>query len=112
MVCLDINGGNMKLEDIENKGVAEIISLCSRYGISPMELSIHLQVTWTRIYEIMSGKRRITVDTDLRLCHFFKKKPGYFVVLQLEWDLEIEMRKMQPILKKIKTVDGIAKSIK
>lgn len=102
----------MKLEVVENKGVAEMKKLCAAYGISPMELSIHLQVTWTRIYEIMSGKRRITVDTDLRLCQFFKKKPGHFVVLQLEWDLEIEARNMQAILKKIKTVDGIAKSIK
>lgn len=101
----------MKLENIENKGIAEIKKLCSMYGISLMELSLHLQVTWTRIYEIISEKRRITVDTDIRLCHFFKQPIGYFVALQLERDLQIEARNMQDILKKIKTVDEIVKRI-
>ncbi len=99
----------MKLDDIQNEGVMEIKKLCAKYGISLTELSMHLEVTWTRFYEIFSGKRRITVDTDIRLCHFFKKNFGYFAKKQLEYDLQIETRNLEKKLEKIKTVDEIIK---
>ena len=97
----------MKTDDMENAGIVEIKRLCAQYGISTMELSMHIQVTCTRIYEILSGKRRITASTDLRLCHFFKLESGYFAKLQTEYDLAIEARNLKNKLKKIKTVDEI-----
>ena len=99
----------MKTGDIQNEGVAEIKKLCAKYGISLTELSMHLQVTWTRFYEIFSGKRRITADTDIRLCHFFKKNVGYFAKKQLEYDLQIEASNLEKKLEKIKTVEKIIK---
>ena len=99
----------MKIDNIQNEGVVEIKKLCAKYGISLTELSMHLQVTWTRFYEIFSGRRRITADTDIRLCNFFKKDYGHFAKLQLEYDLQIEARNLEKKLKKIKTVDEIIK---
>lgn len=99
----------MKIDNIQNEGVVEIKKLCAKHGISLTELSMHLQVTWTRFYEIFSGRRRITADTDIRLCHFFKKDYGHFAKLQLEYDLQIEARNLEKKLKKIKTVDEIIK---
>lgn len=99
----------MRLDDIQNQGIVEIKKLCAQYGLSLTELSLHLQVTWTRFYEIFSGKRRITADTDIRLCHFFKKDIGYFAKMQLEYDLQLETRNLQGKLNKIKNVDEILK---
>lgn len=97
--------------DIQNEGVIEIKKLCAKYGISLTELSMHLQVTWTRFYEIFSGKRRITADTDIRLCHFFKKDYGYFAKRQMEYDLQVGVRNLQDKLNNIKNIDEIIKRI-
>lgn len=99
----------MKIDSIQNQGIVEIKKLCAQYGVSLVELSLYLQVTWTRFYEIFSGRRRITADTDIRLCHFFKKNVGYFAKMQLEYDLQLEARNLQDKLNKIKNVDEIIK---
>jgi len=41
----------------------------------------------SRISEILSGTRRITPDTALRLAAFFRMKPNFWLALQAEWDL-------------------------
>ena len=97
------------MAELENKGVSEIKRLCAVYGISPIELSLYLQTTWTRIYEILSGKRRITPDTDIWLCHFFNLTPGYFAGLQLEYDLQISENMLADSLKALPTVDKTVK---
>lgn len=103
-------GENMKMEVVANKGVAEIKRLCAQNGISPMELSRYLNVTWTRIYEIISGKRRITPETDVLLCHFFEVELGYFAKLQLEYDLILAERSLQQKLTEIPVLQNTVKS--
>ncbi len=46
-------------------------------GIIPSHLS-----------EMKTGKRRCTPEYDLRLSRYFGIKPGYFLQLQLNYDLE------------------------
>lgn len=99
----------MNLEVYNNEGVGEIKRLCAQYGISPMELSIYLQVTKVRIYEILSGKRRITPETDILLCHFFKLENGYFASRQLDYDLMLAQRQLSQKLEKIATYDKTVK---
>ena len=41
----------------------------------------------SRIQEILHDKRRITVDTDLRLCKYFGISNGFFLRVQLDLDL-------------------------
>ena len=103
-------GENMKTEVVVNKGIEEIKQLCAQSGISPMELSRYLNVTWTRIYEIISGKRRITPETDVLLCHFFEVELGHFAKLQLEYDLILAERSMQQKLTEIPTFQDTVKS--
>jgi addiction module HigA family antidote len=43
-----------------------------------------------RINEIVHGKRRITADTALRLAHYFKMSPQFWLGLQMDYDLDIE----------------------
>jgi addiction module HigA family antidote len=63
--------------------------------LTPMHLSqnriaIDIGVPPRRINEIVHGKRRITADTALRLAHYFKMSPQFWLGLQMDYDLDIE----------------------
>lgn len=55
-------------------------------GLSQNALAKALGVPANRIHAIVSGERRITADTDLRLCQFFDLSEGYFLRLQNTFD--------------------------
>ena len=44
--------------------------------------------------------RRITADTALRLAHYFKMTPQFWLGLQMDYDLDIEEDKLSKRLKK------------
>lgn len=74
--------------------------------MKPMELTKYrlakdIGVSATRIGEIISGKRAITADTDLRLSAYFELSNGYWLRIQNQFDVEIEKRKIQSELKEI-----------
>ena len=46
-----------------------------------------IHVPANRIHEILNGNRTVTADTDLRLCNFFGLSDGYFLRLQMAYDL-------------------------
>ncbi len=50
--------------------------------LSQNALARALGIPSTRIHEIMRNRRRITADTDLRLCKFFSKSDGFFLRIQ------------------------------
>lgn len=52
------------------------------YKISQNKLSKAINVPQNRISEIINNKRRISIDTDLRLCKYFGLSEGYFVRIQ------------------------------
>lgn len=56
-------------------------------GISQNSLAKSLNVPANRIHQIISGKRRITADTDIRLCRFFDLSEGYFLRLQSQYEI-------------------------
>ena len=58
-------------------------------GISQYRLAKEIGVPAQRISEIVSGKRSITADTDLRLCRFFGLSNGYWLRAQVAYDSEI-----------------------
>ena len=76
-------------------------------GLSQYRLAKEIQVPAQRISEIVSGKRAITADTDLRLCRFFGLSNGYWLRAQIAHDTEIAERKLVAILKKIKPWSAI-----
>ena len=45
-----------------------------------------------RINEIVLGKRAVTADTDLRLTRYFKLSEGFFLRLQMSYDLRVQRR--------------------
>ena len=58
-------------------------------GVSPTELSRQLAVPPNRITQIIRGNRSITGDTALRLGHWFKTSPQFWLNLQAAYDLRI-----------------------
>jgi addiction module HigA family antidote len=58
-------------------------------GITQYRLAKEIGVPPQRISEIISGKRSITADTDLRLCRFFGLSNGYWLRAQAAHDTEV-----------------------
>lgn len=56
-------------------------------GVSPTELSRQISVPPNRISQIINGKRVITGDTALRLAHWFKTTPEFWLSLQAAFDI-------------------------
>lgn len=71
------------------------------HNISQSNLAKALQISRTRINDILKGKRAITADTDLRLCAFFGLKEGFFLNLHIESELKKTKQKIQNELSKI-----------
>ena len=75
-------------------------------GISQYRLAKEIGVPAQRISEIISGKRSVSADTDLRLCRFFGLTNGYWLRAQAAHDTEVIERTLAPTLKKIKPWSG------
>ena len=76
--------------------------------MSQNRLAHALGVPPNRIHAIIAGVRRITADTDLRLCQFFGLSESYFLRLQNAFDvLEAERRSAKAIAR-IKPFKAIA----
>lgn len=77
-------------------------------GISKYRLAKEIGVPAGRIGQIIAGKRSITADTDLRLCHFFGLSDGYWLRAQAAYDTEREKEKLGDALKGMRTYKQIA----
>ena len=71
-------------------------------GISQYRLAKGIGVTAQRISEIVTGKRSVTADTDLRLCRFFGLSNGYWLRAQAAHDTEVAERALHNIIIQIK----------
>ncbi len=72
------------------------------FKLSQYRLAKELGVPAQRISEIVSGRRAITADTDLRLCRFLGLSPGYWLRAQAAYDTEVAEAAMGAELLKIK----------
>ena len=71
-------------------------------GLSQNALARALHVAPRRINEIVLGKRVITADTDLRLARYFGLSEGFFLGLQMDYDLMQRRREIDRDLKTIR----------
>ena len=78
-------------------------------GITQYRLAKEIAVPPQRISEIISGKRSITADTDLRLCRFFGLSNGYWLRAQVAHDTEVAAATMAKILAKITPWTGVTR---
>jgi addiction module HigA family antidote len=70
-------------------------------GMTKYRLAKSIGVPAQRIGEIVSGKRAITADTDLRLCRFFGLSDGWWLRLQAAYDTALARRRLERELRKI-----------
>lgn len=61
-------------------------------GITARQLAADIDVSPSRISELVNGTRPITADTALRLGLFFAMDPHFWLNLQSEYDMRIAVR--------------------
>ena len=64
-------------------------------GITARQLAADIDVSPSRISELVNGTRPITADTALRLGMFFSMEPRFWLNLQAEFDMRMAMRNLQ-----------------
>ena len=73
-------------------------------GLTQRELADAIRVPYQRVSELVNGRRGVTPSTALRLAKFFGNSEGFWMNLQLRWDLyraikseEDELASIQPL---------------
>ncbi|MGA9533163.1 MAG: HigA family addiction module antitoxin [Anaerolineales bacterium] len=74
-------------------------------GITQRELADALRVPYQRVNEIVNGKRGITPSTALRLSKYFDNSAGFWMNLQLRYDLYEAQQDEADEIEKIPTLD-------
>jgi addiction module HigA family antidote len=69
--------------------------------ITQRELADGIKVPYQRINELINGKRGVTPSTALRLAKYFGTTPGFWMNLQIRWDLYRAQRVETKQLEKI-----------
>ncbi|MDE0172151.1 MAG: HigA family addiction module antitoxin [Defluviicoccus sp.] len=69
--------------------------------LTPMALSVYrlagaIGVSRPRLNDIVLGRRRVTVDTALRLGRYFGTTPEFWINLQTRYDLDVAERTVRP----------------
>lgn len=63
-------------------------------GVTARQLAADIDVSPSRISEIINGKRPITADTAVRLGLFFSMESRFWLNLQSEFDMRITTREL------------------
>ena len=90
---------------IETPTMGEILSeeFLIPLGLSAYKLAQAINVPVSRIQDILHNRRKITVDTSLRLAKFFGVADGYFIALQDDIDIRNAKLELTSQLEEIKT---------
>ncbi len=73
-------------------------------NISLYRLAKEIEVPTSRILEIVHGKRRITVQTGLKLARYFSTSDKFFINLQADVDIREEKQNIWHELEEISPV--------
>lgn len=84
-----------KLEEI-HPGEILLEDFMRPMGITARQLASDIDVSPSRISELVNGHRPITADTALRLGIFFGMEARFWLNLQAEYDSRIAERDLRP----------------
>jgi addiction module HigA family antidote len=76
-------------------------------GISPYKLAKDMHISATRVSEILKGKRRITVDTALRLSKYFGNSVEFWVGIQADYEIRKAKKDLKGQLSEIKQLEAM-----
>lgn len=85
---------NVLLEEI-HPGEILLEDFMKPMGITGRQLASDIDVSPSRISEIVHGTRPISADTALRLGLFFSMEPRFWMNLQAEYDLRMIKRNQE-----------------
>lgn len=77
-----------KLIPIENYAAEVLREILEDIEASQVEVARATGIPAPHLSEMKKGRRRFTPEADLRLSRYFGIAPGYFLRLQLRFDLE------------------------
>lgn len=80
-------------------------------SLSQNALARALDVPPRRINEIILGKRKITADTDLRLCRYFGLEAGFWLKMQMISDLKEQQTLLSDALSRLPAAEGEAPGV-
>jgi len=72
--------------------------------LSQRDLADAIRVPYQRVNELINKKRGVTPSTALRLAKFFGNSPGFWMNLQLRWDLYQAQKTEAGVLRQIHRV--------
>ncbi len=84
-----------KLLDEIHPGEILLEEFMKPLGITARQLAADIDVSPSRISDIVHGRRPITADTALRLGLYFDMEPRFWINLQAEYDMRIAMRELR-----------------
>jgi addiction module HigA family antidote len=76
-------------------------------GISPYKLAKDINISATRVSEILKGKRRITIDTALRLSKYFGNSVEFWVGIQADYEIRKAKKDLKNQLSQIKQLEAM-----
>jgi antitoxin HigA-1 len=76
-------------------------------GLTQRQLAEAIHVPYQRVNEIVNGRRGITPNTALRLERFLGMSSGFWMDLQLRWDLYQAHEQDKKDLRTIKRCTGL-----
>ena len=83
-----------KLLDEIHPGEILLEDFMKPMAITARKLAADIDVSPSRISELVHGKRPITADTALRLGLFFGMEPRFWLNLQSEYDMRVAHREL------------------
>ena len=75
-------------------------------GISAYKLAKDIHVPVSRIQDILHDRRKISIDTSMRLGKYFGMHPLFFFRLQLDLDYEKATRELEEELETIEQINS------
>jgi len=77
-------------------------------GISAYKLAKDINISATRVSEILKGKRRITVDTALRLSKYFGNSVEFWVGIQADFEIRTAKKDLAGQLAQIRQLEAMS----
>lgn len=89
---------------IEHPGAVLWEEYLQPMGISQSRFAREIDISFTRVNELINGKRGFTPDTALRVAKFFGTSPEFWMNWQATYDLQRTSKAHAKEYRKIKTV--------
>lgn len=88
--------------------IAEILmdEFMQPYNLSAYKLANDIGVPTSRIQDILHGRRRISIDTALRLSRYFSMSDSFFINLQSDIELRESKNRQEAALNAIKPISA------